>query len=421
MISDMQTVEILALVIFILTYLLIAVNKTPWFEIKRSYVALIGGALMLVVGALSLDQAWDSIDFKVIFLLLGMMCMVAGLEYTGFFNLLSNIMMKHSSPGPKLLLSVMFLSAFTSAIALNDAVVLMFTPIVIRCCHNLKVNPIPYLIGLMISANIGSIATAVGNPQNAYIASYSGMTFAEFSKYSIPIAIVCLILSYAMLVVMFRGSLSHRKYTEVNIEDESNIDKVRLTAMIILVIATFVGFMLTGIYDFELYQVALVAGAVSLIIVMTSSPKDAVYVAKRVDWHILLFFIGLFVLIGGAFDSGLITEFTKDLGLFSEGTPDPLGLSVFTVILSNLVSNVPAVMLTAQMFVSADTMTWIVLAASSTLAGNMTLLGSAANIIVAERSERYGIRVDFARHMLIGTMITVATVAVMLLCVAILF
>ena len=166
---------------------------------------------------------------------------------------------------------------------------------------------------------------------------------------------------------------------------------------------------------------AVVAGAVSLITVMTSSPRDASYVVKRVDWHILLFFIGLFVLIGGAFDSGLITDFTKDLGLFSDGTPDPLGLSVFTVVLSNLVSNVPAVMLTAQMFTSADTMTWIVLAASSTLAGNMTLLGSAANIIVAERSERYGIRVDFARHMLIGTMITVATVAVMLLCVESIF
>ena len=417
----MQTVEILALVIFILTYLLIAVNRTPWFEIKRSYVALTGGALMLVVGALSLDQAWDSIDFKVIFLLLGMMCVVAGLEYTGFFNMLSNMMMRHSSPGPKLLLSVMFLSAFTSAIALNDAVVLMFTPIVIRCCHNLKVNPIPYLIGLMISANIGSIATAVGNPQNAFIASYSGMTFAEFSKYSIPIAVVCLFLSYAMLVLMFRGSLTHLSYTEVNIDEDPVIDRPRLTAMIILVIATFAGFMLTGICDFELYQVALAAGAVSLVIVMSSSLRDAVYVAKRVDWHILLFFIGLFVLIGGAFDSGLITDITGDLGLFTDGTPDPLGLSVFTVILSNLVSNVPAVMLTAQMFVSADTMTWIVLAASSTLAGNMTLLGSAANIIVAERSERYGIRIDFVRHMVIGTIITVATVAVMLLCIALMF
>ena len=125
----MQTVEILALVIFILTYLFIAVNRTPWYEIKRSYVALAGGLLMLLAGALTLDRAFDSIDFKVIFLLLGMMCVVAGLEYTGFFSLLSDILMRHSSPGPKLLLSVMVLSAFTSAIALNDAVVLMFTPI----------------------------------------------------------------------------------------------------------------------------------------------------------------------------------------------------------------------------------------------------------------------------------------------------
>ncbi len=417
----MQTVEILALVIFILTYLFIAVNKTPWYEIKRSYVALAGGLLMLLAGALTLDRAFDSIDFKVIFLLLGMMCVVAGLEYTGFFSLLSDILMKHSSPGPKLLLSVMVLSAFTSAIALNDAVVLMFTPIVIRCCHNLKVNPVPYLIGLMISANIGSIATAVGNPQNAYIASYSGMSFTEFSLYSIPIAIICLIVSYIMLALMFRGSLSHLKYTEVPVDDDSKRDRPRLIIMIILLIATFAGFMLTGICDFELYQVALVSGALSLVIVMTSSPKDAVWVAKRVDWHILLFFIGLFILIGGAFDSGLITDFIEDIALFSEGTPNPLGLSVFTVILSNLVSNVPAVMLTAQIMPSADTMTWIVLAASSTLAGNMTLLGSAANIIVAERSERYGIRVDFVRHMLIGILVTVVTVAVMLLCIAVLF
>ena len=412
----MQTVEILALIVFILTYLFIATNRTPWFEIKRSYVALIGGAMMLIIGALSLDQAYDSIDFKVIFLLLGMMAVVAGLEFTGFFTALSNILMRHSSPGPRLLLSIMLLSAFTSAVALNDAVVLMFTPIVIRCCQKLNVGPIPYLIGLMISANIGSIATAVGNPQNAFIASYSGMSFAEFSLYSIPIAIVCLFVSYIMLVMIFRGSLTLRDDMDADVEEDREIDRPRLTAMMILLILTFAGFMLTGVFDVELYQVALVSGALSAVIVMTSTPRDAVYVVRRIDWHILLFFIGLFVLIGGALDSGLITEFTQDLGLFS-GDPDPAGLSVFTVIISNLVSNVPAVMLTAQMMVSADTMTWIVLAASSTLAGNMTLLGSAANIIVAERSERYGIRVDFVRHMLIGTAVTVITVAVMLLCI----
>ncbi len=418
----MQTVMILALIVFIITYLLIAVNKTPWFEIKRSYAALGGGLLMLLIGALSLSDAFDSIDFKVIFLLLGMMCLVAGLEYTGFFRLISELILKHSEPGPKLLLSIMVLSAVISALALNDAVVLMFTPIVIRCCMKLRTNPIPYLIGLMVSANIGSIATAVGNPQNAYIVTYSGMSFAEFSLYSIPIAVVCLIVSYAILAFLFSHSMEQRKYASAEHDEERDIDRNRLAVMMAVVIATFAGFMITGITDIELYQVALVSGIVSIIVVMSSRPKDAVWVAKRVDWNILLFFIGLFVLIGGASQSGLIQEITGDLDLFSgNGKSDMLPLSVLSVILSNLVSNVPAVMLMVHMLPSADVMTWIVLAASSTLAGNTTLLGSAANIIVAERSETYGVRVPFVRHMLVGIIVTVATVAAMLVCIELMF
>ena len=418
----MQTVMILALIVFIITYLLIAVNKTPWFEIKRSYAALIGGILMLLIGALSLTDAFDSIDFKVIFLLLGMMCLVAGLEYTGFFNLISDLLLKHSEPGPKLLLSIMVLSAVISALALNDAVVLMFTPIVIRCCIKLKTNPIPYLIGLMVSANIGSIATAVGNPQNAYIATYSGMSFVDFSLYSIPIAVVCLAVSYVILALIFRHSFPHRKYSVAEHDEESVIDKPRLTVMMAILVATFIGFMITGISEIELYQVALVSGVISILVVMTSTPRDAIWVAKRVNWHILLFFIGLFVLIGGASQSGLIAEITGDLQLFTDGgKSDAIPLSVFSVILSNLVSNVPAVMLIVHMLPSADTVTWIVLAASSTLAGNTTLLGSAANIIVAERSETYGVRVPFVRHMLIGIIVTVATIAAMLVCIGIMF
>ena len=418
----MQTVMILALVIFIITYLLIAVNKTPWFEIKRSYAAIGGGLLMLLIGALSISEAFDAIDLKVIFLLLGMMCLVAGLEYTGFFQLISDLILRHSEPGPRLLLSIMILSAVISALALNDAVVLMFTPIVVRCCMKLRTNPIPYLIGLMVSANIGSIATAVGNPQNAYIATYSGMSFAQFSFYSIPIAAVCLIVSYVILALLFRNSLSQRKYVAVEHDEERDLDRNRLAVMILIVIATFAGFMITGMTELELYQVALVSGLASMIVVMSSRPKDALWVAKRVDWHILLFFIGLFVLIGGASQSGLIQEMTGDLDLFSGNEKsDMLPLSVLSVILSNLVSNVPAVMLMVHMLPAADTMTWIVLAASSTLAGNTTLLGSAANIIVAERSETYGIRVPFVRHMLVGIIVTVATVAAMLLCIELMF
>ncbi len=418
----MNTVMILALTIFIITYVLIAVNKTPWFEIKRSYAALLGAVAMLIVGALTIDQAWDSIDFKVIFLLLGMMLMVAGLEFAGFFTIISNLMLRHSEPGPKFLLSVMLFSAVISALALNDAVVLMFTPIVIRCCIKLKVNPIPYLIGLMISANIGSIATAVGNPQNAYIVGCSGISFAEFSLYSIPIAIVCLIVSYVILVMIFRGSLSQRKYVEVDHQDETVVDNRILAVMISILVMTFVGFMLTGVYDIELYQVALISGAASSLIVISCQPKKSVWMIRRVDWHILIFFIGLFVLIGGAVQSGLIDELSQDLHLLDDGGKgDMIPLSVLSVVLSNLVSNVPAVMLIAQMMPPSDVMAWIVLAASSTLAGNTTLLGSAANIIVAERSETYGIRVPFVRHMLVGMVVTAATLAAMLLCIAVMF
>ena len=418
----MNTVMILALTIFIITYVLIAVNKTPWFEIKRSYAALLGAVAMLIVGALTIDQAWDSIDFKVIFLLLGMMLMVAGLEFAGFFTIISNLMLRHSEPGPKFLLSVMLFSAVISALALNDAVVLMFTPIVIRCCIKLKVNPIPYLIGLMISANIGSIATAVGNPQNAYIVGCSGISFAEFSLYSIPIAIVCLFVSYVILVMIFRGSLSQRKYVEVDHQDETFVDNRILAVMISILVMTFIGFMLTGVYDIELYQVALISGAASSLIVISCQPKKSVWMVRRVDWHILIFFIGLFVLIGGAVQSGLIDELSQDLHLLDDGGKgDMIPLSVLSVVLSNLVSNVPAVMLIAQMMPPSDVMAWIVLAASSTLAGNTTLLGSAANIIVAERSETYGIRVPFVRHMLVGMVVTVATLAAMLLCIAAMF
>ena len=418
----METVVIVALIVFILTYLLIAVNKTPWFEIKRSYAALAGAILMLLIGALSFNDALDSINYKVLLLLLGMMTLVAGLEFTGFFTLVSDLILRYSGSGAKLLFLRMVVSAILSAIALNDAVGLMFTPIVIRCCRKIKVNPIPYLVGLMMAANIGSIATAVGNPQNAYIISFYGISFLDFSLYSLPIAISCLAVCFLILLAIFRGSLMRTAEITQCEEETRDIDRIRLGVMLAIVCITFVGFMLTGIFDIELYQVALVSGLSSLIIVSTCSPREIGWVVCRIDWHILLFFIGLFILIGGASHSGLIDEFSSMIPGFGEGeTPNDVMLSVFSVILSNLVSNVPAVMLIAQMMPSASLMLCIVLAASSTLAGNTTLIGSAANIIVAERSERYGVRIDFLRFMLIGLAVTIATVALMLLCVTIMF
>ena len=418
----MEIVTIAALIVFIVTYLLIAVNKTPWYKLKRCDVALIGALGMIIVHAMTVGDAADSIDFKVLFLLLGMMILVAGLEYAGFFTLVSERLLRFSGSGAKLLAAVMVSSAVLSAIALNDAVVLMFTPIVIKCCRKIKVNPIPYLVGLMVSANIGSIATPVGNPQNAYIVSRTGIDFLEYSLYSIPISFCCLIVTYLILLLLFRKKLMEPAEISDDDEEMRRIDSLRLDIMIGIVCATFVGFILTGFCDFELYQVAIISGIASAIVVLSGSLNNAEWLVGRIDWSILLFFIGLFVLIGGASHSGLISEFSSLVPGFGEGeTPDVFTLSIYTVVLSNLVSNVPAVMLISEMMPAADLMLCIVLASASTLAGNTTLLGSAANIIVAERSEKYGVRIDFFRFMAVGIIVTVATVAVMLLCVKLMF
>ena len=418
----MQIGMIAALIVFIVTYLLIAVNKTPWYHLKRCDVALLGALGMILVHALTVGEAADSIDFKVLFLLLGMMTLVAGLEFAGFFTLISDRLLRFSGSGAKLLAAIVVSSAVLSAIALNDAVVLMFTPIVIKCCRRIKVNPIPYLVGLMVSANIGSIATPVGNPQNAYIVSRTGIGFLDYSMYSIPISVCCLAVTYLILFLIYRKKLMEPAFIEEDDQKMRPIDGRRLRIMIGILCATFIGFILTGFYDFELYQVAIVSGIASAIVVIPRSLKNAEWLVGRIDWSILLFFIGLFVLIGGASHSGLISEFSTQIPGFGEGeTPEIFPLTVYTVILSNLVSNVPAVMLISEMMPTTDLMLSIVLASASTLAGNTTLLGSAANIIVAERSERYGVRIDFFRFMAVGVIVTIATIAVMLLCVKMMF
>ncbi len=419
----MELTGSIAAVIFVLTYAFIAVNKTPWFEIRRSYVALIGAALMILIGALSIDDAVNSVNTDVIILLFGMMLLVAGLEYTGFFTFLSDLMVKESSSRRRMLAVIMLISAVLSAVALNDAAVLMLTPIVIRCCQKTDANPIPFLIGLMMSANIGSIATAVGNPQNAYVLSVSCMDFVTFSLHSIPIAVVCLLLTYVMLVIIFRKSLNKKFESNGNVpETDRPVIRNRMHLMIAVTLFTFVGFICSGIGGYKICTVALIAGLVSLIIIASSEPKDTLWAVKRVDWHVLLFFIGLFILIGGASESGLISDIASVFPGFREGdTLSVTSLSVFTVVLSNIVSNVPAVMLITEMISHPAVMMFIALAASSTLAGNTTLIGSVANIIVAEKSEHYGIRIDFFRFMAVGLTVTVVTVIAMILMIDVMF
>ncbi|MFA6803428.1 MAG: SLC13 family permease [Candidatus Methanomethylophilaceae archaeon] len=403
-----------ALIIFVLTYVLIALHRLPGIEFKRSTAAIFGAALMVLFGIVPLSDAFASIDFEVLFLLLGMMTFVSGLEYCGLFKIIADYLIEHSGSKIRLLAMIMGITSLLSAIALNDAVVLMFTPIVIRCCSKIKTNPIPYLVGMMMSANIGSMATAVGNPQNAFIATTADINFLEFSLYLIPVAMICLPVTFLLIWYLYRKDL-YRSFDR-SIDDgdmDHEVDHLRLKIMIVTMISMIFGFSLSGFLDIKTYEIALIAGAVSLIIVASKSTNDMRWIVERIDWSVLVFFIGLFVLISGVVESGLIYDIADLFPGFGKGeTPTMLGLSVFTAILSNLFSNVPAVMLITEMMPVDDLSFWLILAASSTLAGNATLIGSAANIIVTENSERYGVKFNFFKFMAIGTFVTVVTILI---------
>ena len=294
----MDTILVTA-VIFVFTYALISAGNIRKLKINRGIAAAIGGILMVLLGIVAITDVPDLINFNVLFLLLGMMMLVAGLEFSGFFSIVSGILVKRACDKVRLLAYVMIICAVLSAIALNDAIVLIFTPIVIRCCRLTGSNPMPYLIGVMFSANIGSLATSIGNPQNAYIASKAGLSFIQFSAHALPVSLVCLPIAFFMIYLIFRKNLSSDPACRVE-EEEADVDRIRLRIIVAVLLAALVGFMLSGAIGVPTGTIALAAGIASLLVVMTKSPKKIVWVAKKVDWRILLFFIGLFIIMGGA-------------------------------------------------------------------------------------------------------------------------
>jgi len=398
--------------VFVFTYALISIGSIPKLKISRGASAVLGGVLMILFGVISVNDISGFIDFDILFLLLGMMMLVAGLEFSGFFRIVSNFLIKRSGNKVRLLAYIMVICAALSAVALNDAIVLIFTPIVIRCCRNTNSNPVPYLIGVMFSANIGSLATSVGNPQNAYIASLAGISFTDFAIRMVPISLVCLPIAFFTIYAIFRKNLTSEQYAPI-MDDDKEIDRVRLWAVVAITLGAVAGFTLSDAIGVETYVVAMVAGVLALAVVMSKSPKNIVWVAKKINWMILVFFIGLFILMGAVVTSGLLGDIASLFPGFGDGeTPSAIGVAAFTAVLSVLVSNVPAVMLIGNLLPANDMFLWFALAASSTLAGNAMIIASAANVIVAESSEAEGISFNFWKFAAIGVPVTFITILV---------
>lgn len=401
-----------ATVIFVATYVLISFRNLGRFPLDRPAVALLGGALMLVAGILTPAQALASINLDVILLLVGMMILVSGLDVCGFFDLVSTRIAARARNQTSFLAGLMVAAAFLSALVLNDAIALLMTPIVVRSARTLRVRPVPYLVALAVAANIGSVATEIGNPQNAYIAITSGIPFVSFTAVLLPVMLVCLAVSIGLVWFAFRKDLS------APIVRTADLPPIRLQRN---GLAVTLGIGLAVVAAFFLSTppwlplIAIAGGAFVLFFLPFVSTASARVLVGKVDWSIVLFFVGLFVLLGGVQVSGLSggiqSGFTDAFGGQSGGLAWLTGLSA---LLSNLISNVPAVLLLAQVVQGAggSHLLWLALASSSTLAGNATILGAACNVIVVQIASREGIEVSMKDFVKAGVPVTLVTLAI---------
>jgi Na+/H+ antiporter NhaD/arsenite permease-like protein len=428
---------LIALAIFLVTYALISIRRFPKIKIDRPAAALVGAALMIALSVVEPEKAIGAIHLDIIILLVGMMILVAGLELCGFFEWVSLRMIKYSKDQFTFLVLTMVVTGALSALVLNDTVVLLFTPIIIRTCRLLKSNPVPYLVAEALAANIGSVATVVGNPQNVFIATKAGISFVDFSARLVPVSIVCMLVAIAMMYLFYRKDIEKGSAQEFRrkilkdgwkaFEDElvkgdaattSGIKKLKdrkvgLYALTGITALTFLAFILSHVLGTPIAVIAFLGGVTALFVVPLITDVKAKEMLAGVDWSIILFFVGLFIVIEGVKDSTLLDEIRGAFPGFHDGSiPSLEWLTALSAFMSNLVSNVPAVMLLSEMIPISQTDLWLALAASSTLAGNATILGAAANVIVAEKAEGMGVQINFWKFTLVGFPIAMATLFV---------
>ena len=369
-------------------------------RVDRTGAAIIGASLMVACGAVTLGEAYAAIDYETVALLFGMMIVVANLRFSGFFALTAEWVVEHAHRPLTLLCGVVLVSGVLSAFFVNDTVCLALTPLVLGVTRQLRRNPLPYLLAVAMASNAGSVATITGNPQNMMIASFSHIGYAEFAAALAPVAAVSLVITAAVIAIVYRAEFLAPSNLVVKHEPARVNRALMLKSLAIS--AGMIGAFFAG---WPAPKAALLAGAV--LLVTRRIKPERVY--REIDWSLLALFVGLFVVVGGIeqtpFPSALFAAATR----FHLDRAIPM--SIFSAALSNLVSNVPAV-LVFHSFVSRlphPTHAWLVLAMSSTLAGNLTILGSVANLIVVQRARPY-VHIGFWEYAKTGVPITVLSI-----------
>jgi Na+/H+ antiporter NhaD/arsenite permease-like protein len=387
-----------AAAIFVVTYVVVALGRLPGLRLDRTGAAVVGAAFMVAFRVLTPEEAYRAVDLATLVLLFGMMVIVGHLRLAGFFRWAGAAVARRAGSPRQLLAGLVAASGVLSALFVNDTVCLAFTPLVLEVTAALGVRATPYLVALATASNIGSVATLTGNPQNMLVGVASGIPYAEFFRRLAPVAAAGLVVDFVVVAVVYRGEMAGRftRHAHPRAKTHPFLMAKGLTAAVAML-----GFFFAGA---NLSMVALTAAA-ALLLTRRVKPQK---VFLEVNWNLLTLFAGLFVVVAAARASGLSAwAFTL---LHAREAHGGAALAAITAALSNLVSNVPAVMLFVPLVpqLPDPREAWLVLAMASTFAGNLTLVGSIANLIVAEGARKSS-PLGFVEYLKVGVPVTLLT------------
>jgi Na+/H+ antiporter NhaD/arsenite permease-like protein len=400
----MLRAHLLTLIIFILTYAVIALGEIPWTRIDRTGAALAGAVAIVVSGALSESAAEHAIDFHTIALLLGMMIVVANLRLSGAFAFFARAMLSRAQSGFGMLAMTVAASGILAAFFINDVVCLALTPLVIDAAEIAGVDPIPLLLGLATASNIGSAATITGNPQNMIVAGFAHLGYSSFAIHLAPAAIIGLVADYIVIAAVYRRSLGATRAPADTAPRAIRVNRPLMFKSSIVTLGALAMF-IAG------YPTHLVAMSAGVILLFTRRIKPA-RVYRLIDWTMLAMFTGLFIVVAGFETTGFQTDVVNLIGV--QQLTHPLTLTAVVAILSNIVSNVPAVLLFRPLYpmLGGSRAVAMLIASASTYAGNLTVVGSIANLIVIEQARLRKINVTFFDYLRVGVPITLTTLAI---------
>jgi Na+/H+ antiporter NhaD/arsenite permease-like protein len=412
---------VVAVVTFVVAYILIATERVP-----KMVTALAGAGLILAFGVASSEDAFYShdtgVDWDVIFLLLGMMIIVGILRQTGVFEYIAIWAAKRAKGSPfRVMVLLVLITAVASAMLDNVTTVLLIAPVTLLVCERLGVSPVPFLIAEVLASNIGGAATLIGDPPNIIIASRSGLTFNDFLVHMTPIAALAIAALVVMLPLLFRGSFQgdpDRVADVMGLNEREAIKDRRLLIICGAVLtAVFIGFIGHAALHIEPSVVALL-GAGILVLLSRSKPRDFM---PSVEWETLLFFAGLFVMIGALVKTGVISQIAEAAARATGGDPLTATMLILFVsaLLSGVVDNIPYTAAMSPIVlqltqgigdpVQADALWWS-LAIGADFGGNLTAIGASANVVVIGIAMRSGSPISFWEFTKKGAIVTVVTI-----------